>query len=522
MLARLRQMQDTKSKRLAVDDAQLAFLKEEMEMLESKKAALLIKQADDRSLRSSAFATASAADLFAGDPFAWKQHVADLTAAKDEKATVARLPRPQASVQPPVAARASVPVQNETEKKPTLRYGAMEALNAIEKKRMTEKGSEEKAKKESEEKAKKESKQKPARLTDEEMEQHEFLRAPPDIWDYKHIEKTLHIDSGKKDTLCGDYSKQNIGKWVAGQNEDTQTCCGWDNEHWLKNEKECGARPMRRPLKWAYRGNLYSLAHAGDHSCRCKPGKVQHMRWETNTCTMLDWDASAFCQHLGKRTILFIGDSTMSQTASVLMNAIGTQLGARGCQANIIFGPGDTVVGERLGANNRGQSWLGWLADLKPDVVIVNAGAHVKGDRAFFRDKVIRRIIKELPEVEEMYKKRQRNFELIWMTQPPPGCSKEPKAINFKEGYKWRHSGAYDYDQTDLRDEAAKAIFGGHAEILDLTPLKGRPDGHVGVGVGEGHDCMHWCIPGPITIIPRLLLQMMATDRLLKIAPVDS
>jgi hypothetical protein len=417
----------------------------------------------------------------------------------------------------------------------------MEALNAIEKNRMTEKGSEEKAKNESEEKAKKGSEKKAKErwfpllsLKEEEMEKHEFLRAPPDIWGYKHIEKTLHIDSGKKDTLCGEYSKQNIGQWVAGQNEDTQTCCGarlmhfkepvWDNQHWLKNEKECGARPMRRPLKWAYRGNLYSLAHAGDHSCRCKPGKVQHMRWETNTCTMLDWDASAFCQHLGKRTILFIGDSTMSQTASVLMNAIGTQLGARGCQANIIFGPGDTVVGEKLGAMNRGQSWLGWLAELKPDVVIVNAGAHVKGDRAFFRDKVIRRIIKELPEVEEMYKKRQRNFELIWMTQPPPGCSKEPKAINFKEGYRWAPTrGAYDYAQTDSRDEDAKVLLSGHAEILDLTPLKGRPDGHVGVGMEpEGGDCMHWCIPGPINIIPRLLLQMMATNRMLKNAPVNA
>jgi len=39
-------------------------------------------------------------------------------------------------------------------------------------------------------------------------------------------------------------------------------------------------------------------------------------------CKLVAWDAQRFCQLLGTRKVLAIGDSTMLQAASVLMNYI--------------------------------------------------------------------------------------------------------------------------------------------------------------------------------------------------------
>ena len=46
------------------------------------------------------------------------------------------------------------------------------------------------------------------------------------------------------------------------------------------------------------------------------------MLWEPSGCRLRDFSASAFCTALGDRTLLLVGDSTMQQLASVLMNGL--------------------------------------------------------------------------------------------------------------------------------------------------------------------------------------------------------
>ena len=46
------------------------------------------------------------------------------------------------------------------------------------------------------------------------------------------------------------------------------------------------------------------------------------MEWVPDDCRLPKSDASLFCELLGTRKMLLIGDSTMAQTATVLMNAI--------------------------------------------------------------------------------------------------------------------------------------------------------------------------------------------------------
>ena len=44
--------------------------------------------------------------------------------------------------------------------------------------------------------------------------------------------------------------------------------------------------------------------------------------WAPSRCRLRDFSAAAFCAALGDRTLLLVGDSTMQQLASVLMNGL--------------------------------------------------------------------------------------------------------------------------------------------------------------------------------------------------------
>ena len=54
------------------------------------------------------------------------------------------------------------------------------------------------------------------------------------------------------------------------------------------------------------------------------------------------------------------------------------------------------------------------------------------------------------------------------------------------------------------RDAEARAHFARHApavRVLDLEPLHYRVDAHI----KPGADCLHMCIPGPLSLVPQLL-----------------
>ncbi|KAJ1467643.1 hypothetical protein T484DRAFT_1858111 [Baffinella frigidus] len=112
-----------------------------------------------------------------------------------------------------------------------------------------------------------------------------------------------------------------------------------------------------------FSGRSDFLAHVGGNGYSCtRAGWVDEYVWEPARCELATWDASAFCEALGGRSLLFLGDSTMRQVSVAVMNAVhwGTWGGA-GCQEQISFGLSDTLIGVALGVNNRGASWTGWV-----------------------------------------------------------------------------------------------------------------------------------------------------------------
>ena len=77
-------------------------------------------------------------------------------------------------------------------------------------------------------------------------------------------------------------------------------------------------------------GPLTGSAQCGDDCCKCDredgtrfvPNKREKYQWIPHHCTLHAWNATWFCELLGPRVLLLVGDSTMQQTASTLMSMV--------------------------------------------------------------------------------------------------------------------------------------------------------------------------------------------------------
>ena len=150
--------------------------------------------------------------------------------------------------------------------------------------------------------------------------------------------------------LCGIY-EHNDGTWFpdpqranralpccAGNDSDDKEYCGKSREFWLEYS-----------TRMAYAGRVDSFVHTRyDTGCVCKTfGFEDGYSWIPRQCRLVEWDAHNFCSKLGARTILMIGDSTMEQAASVLMNEIHFafwNVPTTGCQTQIIFAKSNTLL----------------------------------------------------------------------------------------------------------------------------------------------------------------------------------
>ncbi|KAJ1483527.1 hypothetical protein T484DRAFT_2579588 [Baffinella frigidus] len=109
------------------------------------------------------------------------------------------------------------------------------------------------------------------------------------------------------------------GSWVERDVVKRVPCCGWDGNHFLQDPEHCGEVEM--PCRWNegegcifFTGREDVLAHMGGLGC-CA-GWEDRYEWEPAGCFLEAWDAPRFCEALGARTLLFVGDSTMLQAQS--------------------------------------------------------------------------------------------------------------------------------------------------------------------------------------------------------------
>lgn len=246
-----------------------------------------------------------------------------------------------------------------------------------------------------------------------------------------------------------------------------------------------------------WRGRLDFYAQLGGRGCTCKKFEDDYEWSETPSSS---WNAYDTCKKLNGRRVLLIGDSTMGQLGTTLMNA----LHPAGCQINITCVEIDTLVNKEMGHMNRGPHWMdcvkqneGWA-----DIVIISAGPHIYGRTNFnlVVDSVINGTL--------ALKKDNPNMEVVWKTQPPAGCTSEPTTII-------EFPGDYQYNEFYERDVYCLNELPRHGiHVLDMRMLYYRGDahihsGHSGIKQEWVSDCMHMCVPGPLDIIAPLFSELL-------------
>ena len=309
--------------------------------------------------------------------------------------------------------------------------------------------------------------------------------------------------------------------WSPDATRASPICCGWDGNAFLDHPAECGTFKMPKSIVMdeevveGYRGRADFLAHSGGNGCSCPQG-AQQKGWVWSDPALEPWNAARFCELLGARKLLFIGDSTMEQSASTVMNAAFQA----GCQTQIQFASSDTLVQRPLGRLNRGRHWTSLVSMLKPDIVVLSAGAHVSdchdgnsvvcggtgGDRLF--DDMFDEVVGQINRFREEDVNGTGTPRLfLWKTQQPGSCSANITNGTFNDG-------RYNYKSFRPRDERVVArLSAEELPFLDLRALYQRSDAHVS-GAGDIHntspDCLHFCMPGPLDMLPGVLQTELA------------
>ena len=309
--------------------------------------------------------------------------------------------------------------------------------------------------------------------------------------------------------LCQDYIDTNNGLWVdvPSLSHSSFQCCGWDGHSFLYKEKSTCIKQPDHPCAYhgqcSSSGPLNGLSVQGGNACYCDT-KVRPMKWVPSTCTLVDFDAVKFCSYMGKRRLLVVGDSTIQQTSAYLTNTVYRQLGANGCQSQIYFRAADTLVHKNLGHMNRGKEWMEYVKEVQPDIVLVGVGPHIT---------LLKDYVSTIDQVKKEYLEwKGKPFKLIFQTQFSAGCGKQAnKRLPPWDKYIWRgKKSSYNYHLFLPFDNYLRFAFAltEGVQILDIGPLLWRNDRHPGVhSTSAGGDCLHSCSPGPLSVIPRLLLQ---------------
>ena len=168
------------------------------------------------------------------------------------------------------------------------------------------------------------------------------------------------------------------------------------------------------------------------HACSCshfeRATNFTSLVWQPAECSIVPWDARKFCQVLGQRRLLFVGDSTVQQVAALTANHVEHAYRRRGepglgCASQLEYALADTLVHRPMRdehgntGSNRGHRWSTWVDMYKPDIVVLGAGPHVYG-RANF--------VTLLAEVAEEHARRFPQVQLFWQTTTAAFCGAAP------------------------------------------------------------------------------------------------
>jgi len=244
----------------------------------------------------------------------------------------------------------------------------------------------------------------------------------------------INLVTGEQLPLCRRHESGGKGEWVKNPNATllatkSYVCCGGgpkeekggvvailDYEQMPEAEKYCALNnTLLKPHDELDVGLLGLSSMCGDDCCICDRDANTRFNatpresyvWKPDNCTMLAWDALQFCQVLGERKVLMIGDSTMQQTFAALASLIASGKGT--CGPQITHAWSSHLVQSQF-HNNVAD----YIDALEADVVIMTAGAHLHDDGDIWS------IFEQLKQSLEARKESGKSIpKLIWKTQNP-------------------------------------------------------------------------------------------------------
>lgn len=311
--------------------------------------------------------------------------------------------------------------------------------------------------------------------------------------------------------LCGAERALIPGKWHSqGQDfsPNVPPCCSWDGQPasydiTLPNGTYAKCRNFRKGSVWkgvapGPQSNI--LQASGGHGCSLDCSQRLEMlnkqQWRPDNCQLDPWNATRFCELLGNRSVLMIGDSTMEQTSAVLHNMINWGNGT--CAPALQMALSDTLVG-LSGRVDRGSTWNEYVSRLDPRIIVISAGPHIHKKNSH---KLVWSTVRD-----QFLSHFSGKLQLIWRTSTGAGCSDEPLTSMPADtpGY-WAKHNAYNYKAMEEADSAAFRFWSSvpNVTVMDLRPLWMRPDAAVGKG-----NCVHMCSPGVLQLFSIAFLNIL-------------
>jgi hypothetical protein len=312
---------------------------------------------------------------------------------------------------------------------------------------------------------------------------------------------TGHNSKEKKALPLCKENEHIIGQWklVEHITQKDFICCGWDGTDYNFNNSACGTNRFGQDMPFYYGSNKH-FTHSGGNACECdkheqtrlSPSTREKYVWEPTHCRLLPWNAKQFCQLLENRHIVLAGDSTMEQHTATLASMIFEQQG--GCANKIMF-----LHNEFLTASGRYISVTEMIEGKEPDIMIINSGAHFHSVETF--QESINYLDKNLLEVMG----RIQNTKVVIRGQHPghANCKTFGRPLQTydvpteKDKYDWYLHRTFD----NMLEQFVASHNHSRLFYWDTYPLYLRPDAHP-----LEQDCLHFCLPGPISFESNLFL----------------
>lgn len=306
------------------------------------------------------------------------------------------------------------------------------------------------------------------------------------------------------------------------------------------------------------------------HSCACDSKERsthslsdrEKYRWFPQSCQLLEWNATAFCELLGDRNVMFIGDSTASQMAYSLRAQIYWDNKVENPALSSYSSPSAptsaNTTAHSTSSSGKCSSSTSKISSLianamiteadinvlisyiksvtKPTIIVLNNGPHLLRTQGLYKffEGIEALVFNNTAVIDSV---RAKLVSVVWRTIHPGHYNCESRSGHhhsdaggpidpfnetlYKQSNPFRYS-LFPYWDFLSVNKAKKMNF----SILDMSPLYYRADAHPAI-LKDRHvlkdgtfqvDCLHNCLPGPMDMSVHLLHQMLYNEEIVPLS----